>query len=256
MERWQRKRTALLSEGFDKRSNLEISIMLSLSSPHMQASPNAVDLLSRMSLLSDGISDLNLVQSNIPIPNIPDCKTTLVRTSLAYVDHAGRFKILAPIRDYICLARPPSPQLVQPLRKYLIDILKLYMAWWHASSFAADLVPRLVSNMGNLHSILLLGLDSGDTDLRESILGTIMLNDLNLTMHRGLSPLMLRLPDILSQMQDPELNAQFITGAFESKDFYSVPHAEMAVDNTLEHFRQTQDRDEEGECMYSVDSNL
>ncbi|KAJ7697070.1 hypothetical protein B0H14DRAFT_2315271, partial [Mycena olivaceomarginata] len=125
LKRWNLERTALLSAGYDKRSNLDISIGLSLSSPRLQTSPHAVELLSLMSLLSDGISDLDLVQSNIPIANIPDCKTTLVRTSLAYVDHAGRFKVLAPIRDYIHLARPPSLQLVQPLRKYLIDLLKL-----------------------------------------------------------------------------------------------------------------------------------
>ncbi|KAJ7715292.1 P-loop containing nucleoside triphosphate hydrolase protein, partial [Mycena olivaceomarginata] len=122
IERWKLERTALLSAGYDKRSNLEISIGLSLSGPRLQSSPHAVELLSLMSLLSDGISDLELVGSNIPIPDIPNCKTTLIRTSLAYVDHAGQFKVLAPIRDYIQLARPPSLQLVQPLRKYLIDL--------------------------------------------------------------------------------------------------------------------------------------
>ncbi|KAJ7833923.1 P-loop containing nucleoside triphosphate hydrolase protein [Mycena olivaceomarginata] len=116
MEHWNLERTALLSAGYDKRSNLEISIGLSLSSPRLQSSPHAVELLTLMSLLSDGISDLDLFQSNIPIPNIPNCKTTLVRTSLAYIDHAGRLKVLAPIRDYIHLARPPSQQLVRPLR--------------------------------------------------------------------------------------------------------------------------------------------
>ncbi|KAJ7662517.1 P-loop containing nucleoside triphosphate hydrolase protein [Mycena olivaceomarginata] len=107
LERWNLERTALLSAGYDKRSNLEISIMLSLSSPRMLSSPHAVELLSLMSLLSDGISDLDLVQSNIPIPSIHDCKTTLVRTSLAYIDHVGRFKVLAPIRQYIHMTRPP-----------------------------------------------------------------------------------------------------------------------------------------------------
>ncbi|KAJ7846597.1 P-loop containing nucleoside triphosphate hydrolase protein, partial [Mycena olivaceomarginata] len=168
MERWNLERTTLLSAGYDKRSNLEISISLSLSSPRMLSSPHALELLSLMSLLSDGISNLDLVQSNIPIQDIPDCKTTLVRTSLAYVDHAGQFKVLAPIREYIRATRPPSLQLVRPLRKYLVDLLKLYMAWWHTSSFGVDLVPRLVSNIGNLHSVLSLGLDSDQNDLRES----------------------------------------------------------------------------------------
>ncbi|KAJ7847570.1 hypothetical protein B0H14DRAFT_3675367, partial [Mycena olivaceomarginata] len=174
IRRWNLERTALFSAGYDKRSNLEISIGLSLSSPRLQSVPHAVELLSLMSLLSDGISDLDLIQSNIPIPDIPNCKTTLVRTSLAYVDHAGRFKVLAPVRDYIHRVRPPSLRLVQPLRKYLIDLLKLYLEWSDASSLVVDLVPRLVANLGNLHSILLQGLESDRSDLRESILGIIM----------------------------------------------------------------------------------
>ncbi|KAF8158768.1 hypothetical protein K438DRAFT_1465317, partial [Mycena galopus ATCC 62051] len=101
------QRTTMLSVGHDKRSNLEISIQLSLSSPRMLSSPGALDLLSLMSLLPDGISDLDLVHSKPPIPDILRCKTTLIRTSLAYVDHTGRFKVLFPIRDYLRAFRPP-----------------------------------------------------------------------------------------------------------------------------------------------------
>jgi hypothetical protein len=206
-----------------------------------------------MSLLSDGISDLDLFQSNIPIQDIPSCKTTLIRTSLAYVDHAGQLRVLAPIRDYIRVARPPSLQLVRPLRKYLIDLLKLYMAWWDASAFAVDLVPHLVSNLGNLHSLLLHGLGSDHSDLKESILGIIMLNHLSLRMNRGLTPLMMRLPDILSGMDDHGLYGRFITEALEAWQFYTLPNLELAIDKAIEDFRIIQDRDEEGEYMYCVD---
>jgi hypothetical protein len=255
MERWNLERTALFSAGYDKRSNLEISIGLSLSSPRLQSLPHAVELLSLMSLLSDGISDLDLVQSNIPIPDIFNCKTTLVRTSLAYVDHAGRFKVLAPVRDYIHLVRPPSLQLVQPLRKYLIDLLKLYLDWSDASSLVVDLVPRLVANLGNLHSILLQGLESDRSDLRESILGIIMLNRLNITMNRGLNPLMLRLPKILSGVNDHELHGRFITGAFQARYFCMFPNPESAIDKAIEHFRLIQDQNEEGEGVVPGSTN-
>jgi hypothetical protein len=212
-----------------------------------------------MSLLSDGISDLDLIQSNIPIQDIANCKTTLVRTSLAYVDHAGRFKVLAPIRDHIRLATPPSLQLVQPLRKYLIDLLKLYMAWWEASAFAVDLVPHIVANLGNLHGVLLQGLDSDHSDLRESILGIIMLNSLNIKMNRGLTPLMLRLPEILCGMDDHELHGRFITAAFEARHFYTLPSPELAIDKAIKHFRLIQDHEEEGEsvpCTLQIDKRL
>ncbi|KAJ7789620.1 hypothetical protein B0H14DRAFT_3115730 [Mycena olivaceomarginata] len=126
--RWRLERTALLSAGYDKRSNLEISIMLSLSSPRMLSCPHAADLLSLMSLLPDGIYDIDLEQSKTPIPEIWECKSVLIRTSLAYVDHAGRFKVLAPIRDYIRSAWPPSPPLVQPLQEHLHNLLRLWSA--------------------------------------------------------------------------------------------------------------------------------
>ncbi|KAJ7266412.1 hypothetical protein B0H12DRAFT_988918, partial [Mycena haematopus] len=106
LERWKLERTTMLSAGHNKQSNLDISIMLSLTSPRMLSSPQAVELLSLMSLLSDGIANIDLAQSNPPIPQISKCKMTLVCTSLAYVDHAGRFKVLAPIRDYIQAVRP------------------------------------------------------------------------------------------------------------------------------------------------------
>ncbi|KAJ6530583.1 P-loop containing nucleoside triphosphate hydrolase protein [Mycena capillaripes] len=60
LEQWKLERTALLSAGSDKRSNLEISISLSLSCPRMLSSPHAGELLSLMSLMSDGISDMDL----------------------------------------------------------------------------------------------------------------------------------------------------------------------------------------------------
>ncbi|KAJ7794986.1 hypothetical protein B0H14DRAFT_2161029, partial [Mycena olivaceomarginata] len=126
LERWKLESTAMLSAGYDKRSNLETSIMLSLSSPRMLSLPHAADLLSLMSLLSDGISDTDLAQSRPPIPEILKCKTTLIRTSLAYVDNAGHLKVLAPIREYIQKAQAPSPVLVRPLRTHLIDCLRLW----------------------------------------------------------------------------------------------------------------------------------
>ncbi|KAJ7472748.1 hypothetical protein FB451DRAFT_1469730 [Mycena latifolia] len=55
-----------------------ISIILSLSSPRMAASPHAQELLSLVSLLSDGISDIDLIQSKLPIPDIPKVQSHVV----------------------------------------------------------------------------------------------------------------------------------------------------------------------------------
>jgi hypothetical protein len=248
LERWNLERTALLSAGYDKRSNLELSILLSLSGPRMISSPHAVELLSLMSLLSDGISDLDLVQSKPPIPEILKCKTTLIRTSLAYVDYAGRFKVLAPVREYIQTARPPSPLLIRPLRRHFNELLKLWITWIDGFSFGTDVIPHLVSNVGNLHNILLHGLDYDHADLRETIRGIILLNRLTVTMHRGLTPLFRRLPEMLDQTNDHELHGQYITAAFRSKFFNTIPNPTKSIEVAIAHFHIIEDRS--GECKY------
>jgi hypothetical protein len=247
LERWKLERTALLSAGYDKRSNLEISIMLSLTSPRMLSSPHAVELLSLMSLLSDGISDIDLVQSSLPIPDILKCKMTLVRTSLAYVDHAGRFKVLAPIREYIHTTRPPSPLWVRSLRKHLNDLLKLWRTAMQRHSSVVDLTPRLVSNLGNLHNVLLHGLDSDHSELAETMQSVILLNNLNRIMNRGLTPLMLRLPEFLTEVDDHDLHGRFIIALFSSRAFYTIPNPEKSIDEAIEHFRMIKHFNGEGE---------
>ncbi|KAJ7339142.1 P-loop containing nucleoside triphosphate hydrolase protein, partial [Mycena albidolilacea] len=104
--RWETEKTTLLSMGSDQKSNLDISIQLSLSSPRITS--ESKELLSLLSILPDGLSDVELVQSNLPITNIRACKTTLLATSLAYQDTNKRLRSLMPIRDHMKQFSPPS----------------------------------------------------------------------------------------------------------------------------------------------------
>ncbi|KAJ7114026.1 hypothetical protein C8R44DRAFT_740886 [Mycena epipterygia] len=99
LARWETEKTSLLSEGHDKRSNLDISITISLSSPRLSC--GAKDLLSLLSILPDGLSDAELLQSKLPIKNILECRSMLLRTSLAYEDDRKRLKSLVPIQEYM-----------------------------------------------------------------------------------------------------------------------------------------------------------
>ncbi|KAJ6540566.1 hypothetical protein B0H19DRAFT_1269133 [Mycena capillaripes] len=69
------------SDGYDKRSNLEESISMSLTSPRVKSNPHALDPLSLLSLLPDGISEAELLTSQAPLPEIPQCKLSLIQTS-------------------------------------------------------------------------------------------------------------------------------------------------------------------------------
>ncbi|KAJ7866659.1 P-loop containing nucleoside triphosphate hydrolase protein, partial [Mycena leptocephala] len=106
LSRWQIENTALLSDGVDKRSNLEKSISLSLGSPRIAALPHAKDLISLLSLLPDGIKAEDIIGSKVPIYDVRKCQSLLVRTSLAYIDVKGCLKTLSPIREFVRRVHP------------------------------------------------------------------------------------------------------------------------------------------------------
>ncbi|KAJ7910213.1 P-loop containing nucleoside triphosphate hydrolase protein, partial [Mycena leptocephala] len=60
LSRWEEEKTSLMSDGYDRRSNLDLSIELSLSSPRLDSFPHSKDLLSLLSKLPDGLSDAEL----------------------------------------------------------------------------------------------------------------------------------------------------------------------------------------------------
>ncbi|KAJ7480753.1 hypothetical protein FB451DRAFT_977591, partial [Mycena latifolia] len=122
LTRWETERTSIISQGYDRRSNVDLSISLSLASPRIKSRPQSQDLLSVLAVLPDGLSDAELVQPNLPIDNIRACKATLLATALAYIDGQRRFKALVPIREHMQKNHPPMPHLVQPLLKYFQDL--------------------------------------------------------------------------------------------------------------------------------------
>ncbi|KAJ7482613.1 hypothetical protein FB451DRAFT_1029903, partial [Mycena latifolia] len=62
MHHWETEKTSLLSEGHNKGSNLDLSISISLESPRLASTPHSQDLLSFLSVLPDGLSDVELLQ--------------------------------------------------------------------------------------------------------------------------------------------------------------------------------------------------
>ncbi|KAJ6478089.1 P-loop containing nucleoside triphosphate hydrolase protein, partial [Mycena vitilis] len=118
LSRWETEKTSLISDGHDKRSNLDLSISLSLSSPRIGSEPEAQKLLSLLSILPEGLSDVELVQSKLSITNVHRCKTALLRTSLAYIDEHRRLRALTPIREYMQKVFPPEQDMIHSLLGY------------------------------------------------------------------------------------------------------------------------------------------
>ncbi|KAJ7754023.1 hypothetical protein B0H16DRAFT_1833117, partial [Mycena metata] len=122
LSRWQREHTSVISDGYDQRSNLELSISLSLASPRITSTPHSQELLSVLSILPDGISDVELKQSNFAIQDILECKRALLRTALAYLDDHKRLKVLVPIREYMAKSFPPTDEMIKPLFKHFQEL--------------------------------------------------------------------------------------------------------------------------------------
>ncbi|KAJ7261127.1 P-loop containing nucleoside triphosphate hydrolase protein, partial [Mycena rebaudengoi] len=155
LARWHLESTWMLSEGYDQRSSLDISIMLSYTSSRMTW--GAQELLSILSLLPDGLADADLVQANLPIPDILACKATLIQTALAFVGQDQHLKVLVPIREHILSIHPPKNVLKLKLREHFHQILDLWNQFKNLN--VADILPKISRNLGNFNTVLHDGLE-------------------------------------------------------------------------------------------------
>ncbi|KAJ6596169.1 hypothetical protein DFH09DRAFT_128481 [Mycena vulgaris] len=250
LSRWETEKTSLLSDGHDKRSNLELSIEISLSSPRMVSYPNARTLLCLLSLLPDGLSDIELTQSSLPIQDILTAKAALLQTSLAYIDRDSHLKALVPIREYMGAVHPPPPALVHPLRQYFHRILQLYRKY-HGLQLG-EIVDRLTPNLGNLQSIIMDGLNIQDTDLRETFRCAMALNGFHrVTGRNGPIPID-RLSEIVEQLQDKELKALLITELFLTWNRHPISNPQGLIDDAREYFSDVHDPAAECKFYYAI----
>ncbi|KAF7326674.1 AAA domain-containing protein [Mycena venus] len=213
LTRWKTENVSLLSDGFDKETNLEASLRLSLSSPRMASSPGALHLLSLLALLPDGILDVDLFASSCPIPDLPRCKSTLMRTSLAYTD-GERLKVLAPVRELIRKNHPPSYALVRPLRLHWDHLLRLWRTYQMPSG---DLIRRLAGNSGNVNSLLQYGLDIGAQDLKEVVYEIFHLDGFTGRTYGEPSPLMADIASYVERADDNGLRGYYISHRFSDQ---------------------------------------
>ncbi|KAJ7452562.1 hypothetical protein FB451DRAFT_1050752, partial [Mycena latifolia] len=242
LDRWETESTSLVSDGHDKDSNLDLSISLSLASPRIASHPHALDLLSLLSLLPDGLADIDLIQSQLPLVNPLACKAALLRTSLAYVDPRGQLKVLAPIREYVRTRHPPMAPIVQPILKHFFKLLEIYDTYVGTTPGPA-IVARIKSNFANLHNILLDGLDPTNCDLVNTIYCICQFDRFSRLTGHGQSQLIHRVPDVLPGPRDFRLEVYFLTQLFQGQIYCSIPNADFLVNQALECFPNFEDPD-------------
>ncbi|KAJ7321310.1 hypothetical protein DFH08DRAFT_818679 [Mycena albidolilacea] len=147
---------------------MNLSISLSLSSRRIQLFPQSQELLSLLSMLPDGLADVDLIQSNLPLENILKCKTTLKSTALAYSDEHKRLKVLMPIQEYLQRNQPPRDHLIQKVFEYFEEMLKFYTKYSGTQS-NSKIVPQIKSKLTNIQNVLQWGLKQNQPNLSKSI---------------------------------------------------------------------------------------
>ncbi|KAJ7301056.1 hypothetical protein DFH08DRAFT_996410, partial [Mycena albidolilacea] len=183
LSRWEKEKTSLISEGYDKRSNLDLSLSLSLSSPRIKSVPHSQDLLSLLSMLPDGLSDVELSHSKLPIDNVLGCKTALIQTALAYRDEKQRLKALLPIREYMKKTYRPGHDLIRPILEYFKELLELYQEV--NGGQMGSCTAQILSNFANIQNILQNGLQPHHPDLKDTIFCALHLNVFSRLIGRG-----------------------------------------------------------------------
>jgi tetratricopeptide (TPR) repeat protein len=242
LAQWDPDKTSLVSEGYDRRDNLDLSISLSLSSPRIQRVPRARDLLSLLAILPDGLSDTELLQSKLPMDDILRCKATLIRTALAYSDEDKRLKVLMPIREYMRRFHPPNAHIIRPLFKHFQELLEFFMAYVGNLS-GPQAVTRISANYANIHSLLVNGLGQDGPDLVDIIYCACYMNHFSMVTGNGNFPLMDNIRDILPRLRDPRLEVYFIAELFYSWRYHPVSDPETLIRQGLQNFDRFDDPD-------------
>jgi hypothetical protein len=250
LARWQIENTSLLSDGHDKRSNLEKSITLSLGSPRISSSPHAMNLISLLSLLPDGIRAQDIMTSQVPIPDVRDLQSLLVRTSLAYIDVQGRLKTLSPVREFIRRVHPPSPSISRPLRTYFQDLLEVWVSTRHLS--AGNISLDLVAYVGNMNELILYGVSTETGAARIRIGQNIInLDHFSKVMLLGSSPLFQQIPHIIEATGDPALRWRYTAICFGNPEMQIlIKNPDTVIREGVQYFKTGTHSPKEGNKYY------
>ncbi|KAF8158746.1 hypothetical protein K438DRAFT_1860749, partial [Mycena galopus ATCC 62051] len=236
LSRWKTEKTSLLSVGFDRQSSVDTSISLSLSSPRITS--DSKELLSLLAILPNGLSEAELVQGKLGIPDILTCKAALLATSLAYIDKNHRLVLLMPIREYVQQFLSPSQSRIQPIHKYFHALLLLYKK--HFGEQVQPLVHQITLNLANLQNILQWGLHADASIIADTIWCALRMNTFYRFTGRGYSPMMNNIRSPLSQLCDHQLEIQFLTELLSTKYCWAVV-SETMIAQAISYVEYTKD---------------
>ncbi|KAJ7289589.1 hypothetical protein C8J57DRAFT_433284, partial [Mycena rebaudengoi] len=231
--RWKLESTRMLSEGYDQRSSLDISIMLSYTSSRM--TQGAQQLLSILSMLPDGLADADLVQANLPIPDILACKATLIQTALSFVGQDQHLKVLVPIREHILHIHPPANSLKLKLREYFHQILDLWNRFKNLN--VTDIHPQIARNLGNFNTVLHNGLEPEGPDIVQNFQSILFLNQFYIRVQDTYSPLLLQLSEKMPHWKDHPIFGEYLIRLLPTCRYLPDLDVDSSIILGTQHFR-------------------
>jgi hypothetical protein len=234
LTRWETEKTSILSSGHEKSSSLDASISVSLLSPRMAASPGARELLALLAILPDGLSDVDIIQSQIPAKDILTCKAVLLSTSLAYTNNA-RLKVLVPVREYMQQHYPAAQSFIQSVRTQFEDLLSIWRKYL-GHQLGAPLYKQITSNLANMQSILTLELYPSNPRLEDIVHSITRLNDFRILMGYSPSPCINYIAKNYSQPSNPRLEVYMIAMLFKVQQQHVIPNAEHLLSQAEKNF--------------------
>lgn len=254
LRRWKRESTSMLdSEGDDRRSNLDMSVMLSLSSPRLNSTPEARELLSILALLPDGVleDDLDLIAPRIR--QLAKCSAALRRTALAYQDESGRLKLLAPVRSFIEDNHPPEDRHLAALESYIWDLVKQTKGIEEGRS--REVIRRVAPHINNIESIIERALDE-DSDPRQAVKATIDLALFHMYTSCGRPRSLERALNCARELGDKSLEADclYITAFMTHRHAKSPDQVELWFKHAAELYREIGDASGEAKCLQELSS--
>ncbi|KAJ7645999.1 hypothetical protein DFH06DRAFT_581428 [Mycena polygramma] len=239
LRRFKSESTALLSDGTNKKSNLEASIIVSLSSSRMLSSPKAKDLLSLLSVLPDGLSEVDLLSCNaMDNPNILQCRATLLRISLARMEN-DRLKVLSPIRQYMQRVHPPPHEAVERLRVHWDTLLTFWKS--HKELQSGELVARLTSNLRNIDSVtrVVLSRTLPGAERQRLVLSVLSLDLFSQNILRGKRPLAQEVVDHIQSTAVQRPHWEHICSCLNVTDYHNrAPAVEALIQQGVQYYEQ------------------
>ncbi|KAJ7255997.1 hypothetical protein C8J57DRAFT_1651396 [Mycena rebaudengoi] len=233
LSRWKLESTRMLSDGYDQRSSLDISIMLSYTSSRM--TPGAQQLLSILSMLPDGLPDADLVQAKLPIPDILACKATLIRTALAFVGQDQHLKVLVPIREHILHTHPPANPSKLKLREHFYHVLDL---WYQVKNLDVTYIcPQILRNLGNFNTVLCDGLEQEGTDIVQNFRSILLLNQFYDRVQTTYLPLVLQLSGQMLHWKDNPIFGEYLIQLLNSSRYLPVLDFNSNITLGTQHFK-------------------